>query len=133
MYPCVTALHVAYAVVCRVSCQCPVARIAGAARTCFVGRTHDVVRALRAFNSRDDGVLMRVVSATLDCRLQAAGVLPVAHNSGGPRDDIVCHGVTGFLATEPREYASMFAAVLDGRVSSLHVVCSRAVLMFLSG
>lgn len=63
---------------------------------------------------------------------QAAGVLPVAHNTGGPRADIVTHGVTGFLAAEPAEYADAFVAVLDDKVRACErhpharcVVCGR--------
>jgi alpha-1,2-mannosyltransferase len=36
---------------------------------------------------------------------QAAGVIPIAHNSGGPKCDIVAPGVTGFLAASVDEYA----------------------------
>ncbi len=36
---------------------------------------------------------------------QAAGLIPLAHNSGGPRADIVQEGQTGFLASTPDEYA----------------------------
>ncbi|CAK9005811.1 2-mannosyltransferase (Asparagine-linked glycosylation protein 11 homolog) (Glycolipid 2-alpha-mannosyltransferase) [Durusdinium trenchii] len=45
--------------------------------------------------------------------MMAAGVILVAHNSGGPRLDIVEHGVTGFLASSADEYAEVFARVLD--------------------
>lgn len=54
--------------------------------------------------------------AVLCSAAQAAGVVPVAHNSGGPRDDIVTPGVTGYLATEPDEYADAFAHVLNAKV-----------------
>lgn len=37
--------------------------------------------------------------------LQAAGVIVIAHNSGGPKSDIVNPGVTGFLADTVEEYA----------------------------
>ena len=37
--------------------------------------------------------------------MMAAGLLVVAHNSGGPRTDIVTPGVTGFLAATADEYA----------------------------
>lgn len=36
---------------------------------------------------------------------QAAGLIPLAHNSGGPRADIVAEEETGFLAATPEEYA----------------------------
>jgi alpha-1,2-mannosyltransferase len=36
---------------------------------------------------------------------QAAGLIPLAHNSGGPRADIVQEGETGFLASDPDQYA----------------------------
>jgi alpha-1,2-mannosyltransferase len=37
--------------------------------------------------------------------MMAAGLLTIAHNSGGPKTDIVEHGETGFLATTADEYA----------------------------
>jgi len=54
--------------------------------------------------------------------MMAAGVLTVAHDSGGPRSDIVVpwRGArTGFLATTPAQYAdalqTIFAATSSGR------------------
>ncbi|KAL3944743.1 MAG: hypothetical protein SGBAC_001162 [Bacillariaceae sp.] len=37
--------------------------------------------------------------------MMAAGLLTIAHNSGGPQTDIVEHASTGFLATTQEEYA----------------------------
>lgn len=48
--------------------------------------------------------------------IMAAGVIPIAHNSGGPRDDIVVplKGQTvGFLATTADEYAAQIDALLS--------------------
>lgn len=48
--------------------------------------------------------------------LQAAGVIPVAHNSGGPKSDIVVPyqgKPTGYLASTPAEYAEQFAKILQ--------------------
>lgn len=44
--------------------------------------------------------------------LMAAGVVVVAHNSGGPKADIVRHGETGFLAESESEYAQCLATAL---------------------
>lgn len=44
--------------------------------------------------------------------LMAAGVVVVAHNSGGPKADIVRHGETGFLAESESEYARCLATAL---------------------
>jgi len=44
--------------------------------------------------------------------LMAAGVVPIAHNSGGPRKDIVKPGETGFLAETADEYADCMYKVL---------------------
>jgi alpha-1,2-mannosyltransferase len=47
---------------------------------------------------------------------QAAGVIPIAHDSGGPRADIVKTVGTvsaGFLASTASQYAEHMAAVLD--------------------
>jgi len=38
--------------------------------------------------------------------LMAAGVIPIAHNSAGPKEDIILDPTTGFLATTAEEYAS---------------------------
>ena len=48
--------------------------------------------------------------------MQTAGCIPIAHNSAGPRKDIVIHhqGVaTGLLAETPEEYAEAMAYVLN--------------------
>ena len=37
--------------------------------------------------------------------MMAAGLIVVAHNSGGPKSDIVTPGQTGFLASTAQEYA----------------------------
>lgn len=43
---------------------------------------------------------------------QAAGLVTIAHNSGGPKTDIVEHGQTGFLAATEEEYAECMAQAL---------------------
>ncbi len=43
----------------------------------------------------------------------ASGAISLAHNSGGPRADIIVHGESGFLATEADEYAECIAKVLN--------------------
>ncbi|KAL6060340.1 asparagine-linked glycosylation protein [Balamuthia mandrillaris] len=44
--------------------------------------------------------------------MMAAGVITIAHNSGGPREDIIQAGVTGYLATEKEEYAEHMRHIL---------------------
>jgi len=44
----------------------------------------------------------------------AAGVIPIANNSGGPKFDIVLPG-TGYLASEPEEYAEFIYQILSKR------------------
>lgn len=44
--------------------------------------------------------------------MQAAGVIPVAHNSAGPKEDIVRPARTGFLATTAEEYADYIHKIL---------------------
>ena len=41
----------------------------------------------------------------LSCTVQAAGLITLAHNTGGPRADIVREGETGFLASDAAGYA----------------------------
>jgi len=41
----------------------------------------------------------------------AAGVIPIAHNSGGPKADIIDHGKSGFLAKNEQEYAEFSALI----------------------
>lgn len=43
----------------------------------------------------------------------AAGIILIAHDSGGPKLDIIDHGRTGFLASTADEYACCIAKVLD--------------------
>lgn len=45
--------------------------------------------------------------------MMAAGLVVIAHNSGGPREDIIQIGRNGFLATTPSEYASLINSVLS--------------------
>ncbi|KYR02230.1 glycosyltransferase [Tieghemostelium lacteum] len=47
--------------------------------------------------------------------LAAAGVIPVAHNSAGPKEDIVKHDQTGFLASTKEEYAEYIHEILAFR------------------
>ena len=60
--------------------------------------------------------------------MMAAGVLTVAHDSGGPRADIVRprEGVaTGFLAASPEQYAAALDAIfraVDGREGGVDAV-----------
>lgn len=42
---------------------------------------------------------------------QAAGLIPLAHNSGGPRADIVLEGETGFLASDAAGYAQALGSL----------------------
>ncbi|RHY34931.1 hypothetical protein DYB32_000574 [Aphanomyces invadans] len=44
--------------------------------------------------------------------MMAAGLVVIAHNSGGPREDIVKPG-TGYLATSPDEYATYMFDILS--------------------
>lgn len=44
--------------------------------------------------------------------MMAAGLLMIAHNSGGPKADIVQHGQNGYLATAPEEYADIIVEIL---------------------
>lgn len=44
--------------------------------------------------------------------MMAAGLIVVAHNSGGPKTDIVEPGITGFLACTVEEYATKICHVL---------------------
>jgi alpha-1,2-mannosyltransferase len=43
----------------------------------------------------------------------AAGVLMIAHHSGGPASDIIEHGRTGFLATTAEEYAQCIKKIVE--------------------
>lgn len=45
----------------------------------------------------------------------AAGLITVAHNSGGPKADIIQPGINGFLASESDEYAELFEKILSPR------------------
>ncbi|ELR14454.1 asparagine-linked glycosylation 11 (alpha-1,2-mannosyltransferase) family protein [Acanthamoeba castellanii str. Neff] len=45
-------------------------------------------------------------------QMMAAGLVTIAHNSGGPKTDIVEHGQTGFLAATEEEYAECMERAL---------------------
>lgn len=44
--------------------------------------------------------------------MMAAGLITVAHDSGGPKSDIIRHRITGYLATTPFQYAEAIHAAL---------------------
>ena len=44
--------------------------------------------------------------------MMSAGLITIAHNSGGPRTDIIEPNVTGYLATTPEEYADFIHQAL---------------------
>lgn len=59
--------------------------------------------------------------------LMAAGTVPIAHNSGGPRADIVVpfHGhQTGFLAATPEEYAAALERVFSMSADELYTMAA---------
>ena len=58
--------------------------------------------------------------------LMAAGTIVVAHDSGGPRMDIIREGETGFLATDAEEYARQMARVIRMDESSLEAMRTAA-------
>ena len=43
----------------------------------------------------------------------ASGLITIAHNSGGPRDDIIDSGKSGFLADTKLEYVELIARTLE--------------------
>ena len=55
----------------------------------------------------------------------ASGIVPIAHNSGGPKLDIVIPG-TGFLAQTPEEYSSHIHRVLCMSSEELLALTTRA-------
>jgi alpha-1,2-mannosyltransferase len=47
--------------------------------------------------------------------MMAAGLVVIAHDSGGPKSDIVVPGLTGYLASNEHDYARLMYQVLkDG-------------------
>lgn len=67
----------------------------------------------------------RLVETRNENNFQAAGVVTIAHRSGGPAADIVVPlpdgRITGFLATTPQEYAEAMARVFDPEGDGLTV------------
>lgn len=59
--------------------------------------------------------------------MMAAGLITIAHNSGGPKSDIVAPG-TGFLATTANEYAQYIYEALTMDEESQEELRSRARL-----
>ena len=45
--------------------------------------------------------------------MMAAGLVTIANNSGGPREDIIQVGKNGFLATTPNEYGALIYTILS--------------------
>lgn len=59
--------------------------------------------------------------------LQAAGLVAIAHRSGGVALDIVEHGVNGFLAESAEEYAGVVADVLEKGEDSARAIRAAAI------
>ena len=57
--------------------------------------------------------------------LMAGGVIVVAHNSGGPKMDIIEHGLTGFLANAD-EYANLLHQITSMGTEELNQIRVRA-------
>ena len=51
--------------------------------------------------------------------MMTAGLITIAHNSGGPKEDIIEHGKTGYLATTAQEYAHWMDVVLESKPESI--------------
>uniref|UniRef100_A0A7E4UW91 GDP-Man:Man(3)GlcNAc(2)-PP-Dol alpha-1,2-mannosyltransferase n=1 Tax=Panagrellus redivivus TaxID=6233 RepID=A0A7E4UW91_PANRE len=63
----------------------------------------------------------------------SAGLMMVAHNSAGPRQDIVENGVTGFLATTAEEYAECITEILkktDAELDQIREAATKSVQRF---
>ena len=53
--------------------------------------------------------------------LMASGLITIAHNSAGPKLDIIDNEKNGFLATTPEEYAEIMSKVFSGYPNYLDV------------
>jgi len=51
--------------------------------------------------------------------LMAGGVIAVAHDSAGPRMDIIQDGITGFLANDAEDYAEKMIQIANMSDTSL--------------
>lgn len=58
--------------------------------------------------------------------LMAGGVIAIAHDSAGPRMDIIRDGETGFLASDVEDYAEKMKRVVNMTESSLEAMRSKA-------
>jgi alpha-1,2-mannosyltransferase len=58
--------------------------------------------------------------------MMAAGLITIAHNSGGPKLDIVKPGETGFLATTVDDYASCIHQALTMMSSEVDIIRNKA-------
>jgi alpha-1,2-mannosyltransferase len=58
--------------------------------------------------------------------MMAAGLLVIAHDSGGPQTDIVKHQRTGFLATSADDYAQAILQALEMSEQEANDMRSRA-------
>lgn len=57
--------------------------------------------------------------------LMASGLITIAHNSAGPKEDIIKNEQDGFLATTPQEYSNYIAQGLL-RYSDLQYIIKNA-------
>ncbi len=53
--------------------------------------------------------------------MMAAGAIVLAHQSGGPKMDIIDEGQTGFLASDIDSYATIMRQILEMKYANVHV------------
>lgn len=58
--------------------------------------------------------------------MMAAGAIVLAHQSGGPKMDIVSEGETGFLASDIDSYATMMRQILEMNADERRKIRERA-------
>jgi alpha-1,2-mannosyltransferase len=58
--------------------------------------------------------------------MMAAGMIVVAHKSGGPQMDIIDEGQTGFLASDIDSYATIMQQILEMTADERHKIQEQA-------
>lgn len=61
---------------------------------------------------------------------QAAGLIPLAHRSGGPLKDIVKHGESGYLAETKEEYSDMMNDIFSSENEKIQLKARESALRF---
>ena len=86
--------------------------------TIYVNQSYEVIRFFHSVAQVGLHTMWNEHFGISIVEMMASGLITVAHNSGGPRADIIDHGETGYLAEMPESYASTIEMIYEAYSTS---------------